>query len=386
MSQVMDLAKFAYRHVGYGVQLSRDMSWHLRYKNSDMPPLQYRILEQAKLLFTSAINGEDYYNHGLFRSDMSFAEKARFLGYYKNFRYYDKINPTQFDALARDKVLFQILAQGLGLSVPELVAVTASSTGPACGRRLVDKYALESFLLENTSCDLFFKPAAGSFGSGALAIGGKASRADRWWRLPGDAKISLAEIIEHVHFRGKMSRFLIQRRLRPHAALNEIVADVCSTVRIMTYTTNETVAVLGAALRLGSGRDPTDNLSGGGVVVAVDLVTGVLGAVTNIDKGIPERMTAHPVSGVAITGKCVPDWPGLLSLVKDAALKLSFMPCIGWDIAVTDAGPVIVEINNTPRCRPVQVASDSGILVGSFREFLLSQDGVLRSGLHLRKC
>lgn len=384
MSPVMKVSKVTHRNIGYIRQLCKDLPWHLRFRSHGMPPLIYRVIEQARLLFYSAIDGEDYYNLGLFRSNMPFTEKSKFLGYYKHFRYYDRINATDLVLLARDKVVFHMLAKGLDLPVPELLAVTLSKHEPGYGRRLVDEVSLENFLRENNSYDLFFKPAIGSFGNGALALGEKIPGTDLWRKLPGNTEISLSEIIEHVQIDGEMVRFLVQRRLRPHPLFHQIVPDVCSTVRIMTYTDDEAVSVLGAVLRLGNGREPTDNLSGGGVVVAIDLTTGALGAVINIDKGTPERMTAHPVSGEPITGKYIPGWRDLLDLVQAAALKLSFLPCIGWDIAVTDEGPVIVEINSRPRCRSIQVANDKGMLTGVFREVLLKHDGTLHSGLHLK--
>lgn len=151
----------------------------------------------------------------------------------------------------------------------------------------------------------------------------------------------------------------------------------------MTFVQQETYSVLGAALRLGSGREPTDNLSGGGVVASIDLESGTLGDVVNLDAGIPQRMTSHPVTGVTISGKTIPDWMEVQALVSSAAIKLSFLPCIGWDIGITDQGPVIVEINTGPRCRPIQVARNSGVLRGDFLSALIANDGTLRSGLHL---
>lgn len=379
------LARRLRRWLGYATQIGSDLKWHRRFAGPEMPSRARRIVEQARLLIISGIDGEDYYNHGLFRKHMPFSEKVRFLGYYEKIRYYDTINPPVYDIVARDKVLFHLLAKAVDIPVPAVHAVTRYKSQPVCGRELSDLDALERFLKDPESQDFFFKPAGSSFGEGALSLGKKITGELAWRQLPGDDRIELRDILDHVQEGGVMRRFLIQERLRPHPVFDKIVPDVCSTLRIMTYTKDGATTLLGAALRLGNGREATDNLTGGGVVVAVDADSGVLGDVVSLDSGTPQRMSNHPVTGVRISGERVPDWHELVALVTSAAARLSFIPCIGWDVGVTDEGPVIVEINTRSRCRPIQVANDRGMLTGPLLEALLSNDGTVKSGLNLRR-
>ena len=55
-------------------QLRSDWPWHARFAGADFPPRLQRAIEQAKLLRTSAIDGQDYYRYGLYRRDMPFRE------------------------------------------------------------------------------------------------------------------------------------------------------------------------------------------------------------------------------------------------------------------------------------------------------------------------
>ncbi|QIB64711.1 sugar-transfer associated ATP-grasp domain-containing protein [Kineobactrum salinum] len=371
------------RWIGYGLQLGSDFRLHRHFNSPEIPPLSRRVVEQARLLVISGINGEDYYNHGLYRPDLSFSEKCRFLGFYQVSRYFNTINPPRYDILARDKILFHLLAKALNVPVPELIGVTSTTQEPMYAREMKSIEALVDYLMEPESQNIFLKPGGGKYGEGALSLGQKISGRNAWQRLPGNGTIDLDEILHHVQSNGQIRRFMIQKRLRPHALLAEIVPDVCSTLRIMTYT-KDTPSLIGICLRMGNGRGPTDNVSGGGVVISVDMETGTLGDVVSIDSGTPARMTAHPTTGIEISGKQIPGWPVIVDMVKSAAVKFSFIPCIGWDIAVTDEGPVIVEINTQPRCRPIQVANDRGMLVGVFRDALLEHDGTVNSGLHLR--
>lgn len=384
MKTVGSLLSWTNRMLDYGLQIIRDFSWHRRFSQPDMPSLGTRVLEQARLLYSSGIDGEDYYHQALYRPDLPFSEKAKFLGFFRCPRYYQVINPARFDLLARDKVIFHMLATASAFPVPKLLAVTQSPGQPTYGRTLETLEELRVFLQEDNSQDLFLKPGGGMGGEGALSLGVKIAGQHAWKMLPGNAEITLDEVVAHICQKGEMRRFLIQDRLRPHEVLEEIVPEVCSTVRLVTFNDPEGVNIVGAVLRLGNGREPTDNLSGGGVVAEIDLDNGRLGKVVSLERDIPHYLSSHPMSGVEISGKIIPSWAEIVELVVEAAKKLTFLPCIGWDIAVTDKGPVIVEINSRPRCRSIQVANDRGVLTGAFREAFLKHDGTLYSGLHLK--
>lgn len=373
------------RGAGFARQWLSDMAWHGRYAGPEFPPRLHRALEQGRLLLRSAIDGEDYYLHGLYRSVLSFEEKAAFLGHFGKTRYFDKINPPIYDIVARDKVLFDLLARGLGIPTPEVLATTSASRSPSAGLRLTSEKAVRSFLAEDGSEDLFLKPADGSLGEGALSLGPRIPGRLAWHRLPDMTVIGIDQILDLLRQGTGLRRYLFQRRLRAHPAMANIVADVCPTVRLMTYTAG-TPLVLGAALRLGSGDGPTDNLSGGGVVAPIDDASGVLGLAANIDSGIARRSERHPFTGKQITGLALPYWGDVRALALDSAAKLSFLPCIGWDIGITDQGPVIIEINSRPCSRPMQVAHDAGLLAGPLGRALAVHDGILGSGLRVGTC
>jgi len=54
----------------------------------------------------------------------------------------------------------------------------------------------------------------------------------------------------------------------------------------------------------------------------------------------------HPVTGVAITGFQVPLYNEVLELVDRLARRVPAFPYIGWDIAITPSGPVVIEGNH----------------------------------------
>lgn len=56
-------------------------------------------------------------------------------------------------------------------------------------------------------------------------------------------------------------------------------------------------------------------------------------------------MTAHPDTGTPITGECIPDIGQAKQLCVDAHQRLaSRVPLVGWDVAITSAGMVLLEV------------------------------------------
>jgi hypothetical protein len=82
---------------------------------------------------------------------------------------------------------------------------------------------------------------------------------------------------------------------------------------------------------------------------AIDLVDGSLSAMTG-DK--PECLSQwydrHPVTGVAVKGLGVPCWDAVAALAERAHRVTHDRILVGWDIAITPSGPVLLEGNSYP--------------------------------------
>lgn len=131
-----------------------------------------------------------------------------------------------------------------------------------------------------------------------------------------------------------------------HPDLDAIWPGCINTVRLVTILCGETVHIVAAYLRVGSGARPVDNFNSGGMVMPVDRVRGVILAHA-VDKAgyIYER---HPVTDAQFCGFHIPMWQDCLDLAKRAALVEPRVRYIGWDIAVRPNGPALVEGNHFP--------------------------------------
>ena len=82
------------------------------------------------------------------------------------------------------------------------------------------------------------------------------------------------------------------------------------------------------------------------------LITGGAGFIGS--NFVPYFLEKHPDSGVIIPGFEIPFFAEALELCKEASKLISKINILGWDIAITHSGPVMIEVNNFPGFRLYQ--------------------------------
>ncbi|GMM94466.1 sugar-transfer associated ATP-grasp domain-containing protein [Qipengyuania sp. MTN3-11] len=160
----------------------------------------------------------------------------------------------------------------------------------------------------------------------------------------------------------RQGEILVQERLRPHAELRPITFGVLATARIVTLL-DEALSpeIVWAGLRF-AGRPEAivDNGHQGGFGALIDISSGEMGMGMVIHD--PPEFARHPVSGAPILGRIPPDWPETRELVLKAHRQLAPRQVIvGWDIGLSDHGPVLIEANQRPAVRMTQRLSGKGI-------------------------
>lgn len=133
-----------------------------------------------------------------------------------------------------------------------------------------------------------------------------------------------------------------------------------NTVRIVSWYDNDTVETVFAVFRMGVGGSVVDNAGAGGIIAAVDIHTGQV-----ISPGMREdgnrTYDVHPDTNEKIFGAFIPKWNDLLRLVDSAARSLPDQKWIGWDLALSDNGWLIVEANQSPSFVGIQMCTGLGI-------------------------
>lgn len=93
----------------------------------------------------------------------------------------------------------------------------------------------------------------------------------------------------------------------------------------------------------------SDNLATGSLCANIDSKTGIVCTDGVTKKG--EHFECHPYSNKRIKGFKVPYWEEILALSEKMIREIPDINLIGFDIAITNDGPIIVEGNDTPDFR-----------------------------------
>ncbi len=148
-------------------------------------------------------------------------------------------------------------------------------------------------------------------------------------------------------------QFLIEDAIVQHSKMDELYDGSVNTLRMVTLVDNDRVPhFMYALVRMGQQGAKVDNISSGGMYAPVNSV-GIITHAAFCDKeGICHDI--HPTSGTKLTGFEIPYFAEAVELVKKAALVIPGMRYVGWDIAITENGPILVEGNNFPSYDMVQ--------------------------------
>lgn len=184
---------------------------------------------------------------------------------------------------------------------------------------------------------LIYKPLKGGQGHGIEAVD----------ILPDSAK----EVYQYL---AALPKGLIEEYVRQHPVLNSLCSSSVNTIRFATLSSNTKCVtadgkhydIAYAALRIGGGTSVVDNFHSGGMVAAIDMDTGIL--ITDATDEEGHFFKNHPVSGTAFKGLQIPYFKEAVDMVNKALEMSKIEGYIGWDVAISETGPVLIEVNHNP--------------------------------------
>jgi hypothetical protein len=318
----------------------------------DFGKSRLRQLIEVGLLGLRGYSASDYYVLGFYR-DLSQARK------FMNRGQYDKVrrqwNPPALGIIEFNKWIFGHYCASTGIPTPKCYGLFHPDCGvTADGRPLRGLDDLRS-LMAAANGSLAIKPVAGSHGDHVMITTRFDAQSELVTRASGQ-QMPLAAL--HQVLLGQRFPWILQERIRQHPALHDLHPSSLNTCRIITLVATEgEVRILGAVLRMGTGSGEVDNTTGGGIAAPIDLDSGVCGAA--VSEATIRRAARHPDSGHLIQGFVVPEWPSIQAAAIDAHQRLPFARSLGWDVALGETGPVILEVNGTWYQNHVQMTGRS---------------------------
>jgi hypothetical protein len=255
-----------------------------------------------------------------------------------------------------------------GLPTIPIKALYAPQVRTAKADVLCDEDDLAAFLLRADNYPLFGKPvesfqSLGSIGLASVDPGQRALVRFDGSIIPVDRLV--AEICEHY-----AGGYLFQSMLAPHAAIASLIGHRLATVRVVTIVTADGPLVFRACWKIPAGTNVADNYwRPGNLLAQVDRGSGRVLRVTSGNGLSMTEHEVHPQTGAPLIGFAHPEWDAVLALALSGAQLMRHVPLIGWDIACTADGLVIVEMNESPDLFLVQFADRRGALDADFATF-----------------
>ncbi len=160
----------------------------------------------------------------------------------------------------------------------------------------------------------------------------------------GIAKRNASEITDYEAFRAELlegRQFLLEELIPQHEEMSRLCNTSVNTLRVISYFDGSQVHVIASVLKIGNG-GAIDNFSHGGMYTMLS-DEGV--ALYPAFDGENRTFAVHPVTGTSIVGFQVPLFSEVLKFVDTIARVVPEVPYVGWDIAISPDGPVVIEGN-----------------------------------------
>lgn len=271
-----------------------------------------------------------------------------------------------WDALTEDKFLADQTMRMGGVNVPETVAVIdRSQRGYGDTPKLGTIEALKEFL-QHAKLPLFGKVLHGICGFGTFHIEG--SDAEHVY-LKSVGAVTYQDFFDNMMGN---TPYVLQKIVTNHPKLEE-VCSATATVRLVSMIRDNDVLFPNAVIKMPGGGNIADAFwRPGNVCSNIDPKTGKILNI-NVKDGMEiKRLEAHPETGTDLIGQHLPYWDEVLETATRAARLFTPVRYQSLDIAITENGPVVIEINTGGGFDLPQNASGKGMLTDEVLDFFHS--------------
>ncbi len=320
------------------------------YPESERKTKSQLLKDQLFILWKTGDVEPFYFTYGFDRKELT---RDRMMDEYllpynafqKRINYLNFHNPEHGNFHGRvitgDKFYFNVFLERFGIPTPSLYCYVKDKQILYCDaqfeidkRRDVFQQLKQLFSYE---MDAFCKPSSGELGNGVFAL-----------RIH-DSKVYIDGLLSDVDKLIEIllsANYLIQKRIYQHPIMNTLCDSTINSIRLQTVMTKGGVVVpFGAGLRISRKGSSVDNWAKGGVFVGIDMERGCL-----MDKGFlkPQfgtSVTEHPDTHVVFKDFEIPYYKEAERLAVELHKRLYRCHSVGWDIAITEDGPVFIEGN-----------------------------------------
>jgi len=296
----------------------------------------------------------EYQAYRFYLQEKDFPDMMTYLSNYEiSFKIRQRLINPKMQAMLTNKLLFHGFYQSYGIPTPRFYGYYHQESGfTADGHPLKNQEDFYLWIKRAGLKQMFIKPCGGKQGSGIMAInniienGGDLILEDvrgQIWQT-GELVECLKEEADGASYPG----YIFQEIIKQHPALNQVNSTSVNCCRLLTIRRpNGTVTLPFAVFRFGRSGHYVDSWSQGGIAYDIDRETGILTRGSyNPQWGDTHKVSHHPDSNIKLEGFQIPYWKELKEMVIKAAYITPDIRSIGWDVAVSPHGPILLEGNS----------------------------------------
>lgn len=312
-----------------------------RYMRAAAPhrsiPHQLLDIVLHKLIINFSVG--DYYRFEFYKPGKSWEEKSRYVAL-EGSRYWPfENNERKFTITLTDKYIQKHLFLGFGLPTPRLLA----TLGPGLD---IDGESPFYAFLDGLEQDVIVKSISSSGGSGIWLVSkrdGALYSAD----APCTRERLWAELSRRME-RG----YLIEERARNIGVLAQLNPACLNCFRVVTLRTRDGRWHCAAvSVKIGAPGAVADNNAQGGIQINLDANGRPYSA---YDFGLEQLVSHDEITGIDLLDLEIEGFHEVVALALTASRRLRVLGTIGWDIAYTERGPLIIEGNSSWGCSSLQ--------------------------------
>lgn len=161
-----------------------------------------------------------------------------------------------------------------------------------------------------------------------------------------DIEITKDTDIDELHKFMIENNVFCEDTIEQHSEMAKLNPTSINTIRITTVLKDDVVYPMYEIIRIGINNSKVDNVGSGGIYTVLSEDGEIINPCWS-DKTITTYVQ-HPTHGFEFIGFKVPYFKEAIDLVKKAALVEKRIRYVGWDVAITPNGPIIVEGNQLP--------------------------------------
>lgn len=307
------------------------------------------LFDNLVLVWKYARIEEFYFAYGM---DVKGADIKSYVDYGEFGIWRDNLNksrnkPYEYTGLLRDKFVFNLFAKSLDFPASSMIGLI--SRGELFVIADKTTVSLNEYLKCN-NVDTFCKAIDAEDGKSIYRVASK------------DGSIYLNDkLVSSVELQQVLGpeRWTIEHKIIQHPAYAALYPNSVNTLRIYTVRdvcTGE-IKYLPSILRIGTNGNYVDNWARGGLIIRV-YEDGTLGKYGYYRPTYGTKTDSHPDSGVVFNETVMPWVKESFEFVKKMHHYLYGIHSIGWDIAVTEDGPIVVEANDNWEISAVQIAAE----------------------------